>query len=102
VWDIVSKPEFVRQVRDAGEVLMEGLQRIKAAHPDKVGDLRGKGMLRGFEYTGGEVADLLGSLRARGMLALRSGANVVRIAPPLIINEKEIETGIALIEEALR
>jgi acetylornithine/N-succinyldiaminopimelate aminotransferase len=102
VWDIVRRPEFLQRVRDAGELLQQGLRRIKAAHPDKVGDLRGKGMLRGFEYTGGEVADLLGSLRARGMLALRSGANVVRIAPPLIINTKEIETGITLIEEALR
>jgi 4-aminobutyrate aminotransferase-like enzyme len=36
------------------------------------------------------------------MLALRSGTNVVRIAPPLVITEKEIATGIMLIKEALR
>ena len=40
--------------------------------------------------------------RVRGMLALRSGTNVVRIAPPLVITKKEIETGITLIKEALQ
>ena len=83
-------------------MLEEGLASIKAAHPDKVGELRGRGLLRGFEYLGGEVKDFLETLRARGMLALRSGINVVRIAPPLVITDKEIETGITLIQEALR
>jgi acetylornithine/N-succinyldiaminopimelate aminotransferase len=102
VWEKVSRPEFVQHVREMGILLEQRLQRIKAAHPEKVGELRGKGLLRGFEYVGGEVKDFLDNLRTRGMLALRSGANVVRIAPPLIITGREIETGINLIEEALR
>jgi acetylornithine/N-succinyldiaminopimelate aminotransferase len=102
VWDAVSRPEFLRHVREMAEVLDQGLQRIKSAHPGKVGDLRGRGLLRGFEYLGGEVKDLLEALRTRGMLVLRSGTNVVRIAPPLVITKKEIETGITLIQEALK
>jgi acetylornithine/N-succinyldiaminopimelate aminotransferase len=102
VWEIMSKPEFVRNVRDMGQLLEQGLVRVKAAHPDKVGELRGRGLLRGFEYLGGEVQDFLETLRTRGMLVLRAGANVVRIAPPLVISAGEIETGITLIKEALR
>jgi acetylornithine/N-succinyldiaminopimelate aminotransferase len=102
VWEKVSRPEFVERVRETGEQLRKGLERIKSAHPEKIGDLRGRGLLRGFEYTGGEVKDFLDTLRERGMLALRSGTNVVRIAPPLVITGREIETGIRLIEEALR
>ena len=102
VWEIVSTPKFSGYVQEASAVLAEGLASIKAAHPDKVGELRGRGLLRGFEYLGGEVKDFLETLRARGMLALRSGINVVRIAPPLVITDKEIETGITLIQEALR
>ena len=98
----VTTAEFVRNVKDMGEILEQGLMSIKAAYPDKVGELRGRGLLRGFEYLGGEVKDFLDALRARGMLALRAGANVVRIAPPLVISTKEIETGITLIKEALR
>ena len=101
VWDTVSQPAFMRHVKEMGDVLGRGLDEVKAACPRKVGELRGKGMLRGFEYTGGEVKDLLDGLRARGMLALRSGTNVIRIAPPLVITEKEIQIGIRILKEAL-
>ena len=60
-----------------------------------------EGLLQGFEYTGGDVKDLLSRLQARGLLALRSGTNVVRLAPPLIISEAEISKGVQIIEEAL-
>ncbi len=102
VWETVRRPEFIRHVRDMGEQLRQGLTRIKASHPEKVGELRGRGLLRGFEYTDGEVKDFVETLRERGMLALRSGSNVVRIAPPLVITGREIDTGIRLIEEAMR
>jgi acetylornithine/N-succinyldiaminopimelate aminotransferase len=102
VWDTVRQPEFIRHVRVTGEHLLQGLQRIKAAHPGKVGELRGNGLLRGFEYTGGDLKEFLDTLRNRGILVLRSGTNVVRIAPPLIITGGEIERGVKLIEEALR
>jgi acetylornithine/N-succinyldiaminopimelate aminotransferase len=102
VWEVVSAPGFVARVRERGELLKQGLDRLHALYPQKVGEPRGRGLLRGFEYTGGEVKDLLEALKARGMLALRSGTNVVRIAPPLVITWKEIETGIRIIEEALR
>ena len=102
VWDTVSAPGFISHVKEMGEVLEKGLQDVKAAYPQKVGELRGRGMLRGFEYTGGEVKDLLDALRAHGMLALRSGTNVIRIAPPLVITKKEIELGISIIKEALK
>jgi acetylornithine/N-succinyldiaminopimelate aminotransferase len=100
VWRIVSDPAFVRGVAERGEILARGLEALKARHP-AVGALRGRGLLRGFEYTGGEVKDLLARMQARGLLALRSGTNVVRIAPPLVITGKEIQLGLDIMEEAL-
>ena len=47
------------------------------------------------------MKELLAKLQAGGLLALRSGANVVRLAPPLVITNKEIDRGITIIEEAL-
>jgi acetylornithine/N-succinyldiaminopimelate aminotransferase len=85
-----------------GQILGEGLEGLHARHPGQVGSVRGRGLLRGFEYTGGELKMLLDRLQKAGMLALRSGANVVRIAPPLIIGPKEIQKGIEIIEEALQ
>ena len=101
VWKTVTTAAFVGRVRAMGETLRTALEGLKARHP-AVGEIRGRGLLQGFEYTGGDVKALLDRLQEKGMLALRSGANVVRIAPPLIIEEKEILKGIDIFEEALQ
>ena len=101
VWQTVSAPGFLPHVKAMGEVLRTGLERLKGRR-SSVGELRGRGLLQGFEYNGGEVKDLLARLQAKGLLVLRSGTNVVRIAPPLVIGEKEIQKGIDIIEEALQ
>jgi len=101
VWKIITEPAFMDHVKEAGTALREGLSALRARHPQQVGDLRGKGLLQGFRYLGGEMKDLLDRARNRGILLLRSGADVVRLAPPLIISHTEIEQGIHMIEEAL-
>ncbi len=100
VWNTVSRPEFLDRVRARGEHLRRELESLKSRHPN-VGALFGRGLLQGFEYTGGDVKDLISRLQAHGLLALRSGTNVVRLAPPLIIAEAEISRGIQIIEEVL-
>jgi acetylornithine/N-succinyldiaminopimelate aminotransferase len=101
VWQTVARPDFISQVAAKGAFLRQGLERLAARHAG-IGQLRGRGLLQGFEWNGGEVKDLLARLSARGLLALRSGANVVRIAPPLVIDEKGIQKGIDIIEEVLQ
>jgi acetylornithine/N-succinyldiaminopimelate aminotransferase len=100
VWKTVSQPEFTARVRARGEYLRKALEAVKAKHPG-VGSLFGRGLLQGFEYSGGDVKELIGRLQARGLLALRSGTNVVRLAPPLVISEEEISKGIHMIGEEL-
>lgn len=101
VWKTISAPAFIQRVATLGEKLSRGLEDIKARRPS-MGALQGRGLLQGFEYNGGEVRDLLAKLQAAGLLALRSGSNVVRIAPPLVITEKEIAKGLQIIEEVLQ
>ena len=100
VWQLVSQPAFTERVRSRGELLRNELEAMKTRHKN-VGAILGRGLLQGFEYTGGEVKDFLARLQAAGLLALRSGINVVRLAPPLIISEAEISKGVQIIEEAL-
>jgi acetylornithine/N-succinyldiaminopimelate aminotransferase len=100
VWETVSQPGFLARVRESGDYLAKCLEELKSRHAS-MGPIRGRGLLRGFEYTGGEVKDLLARLQQKGMLALRTGANMLRIAPPLVITKNEIQKGIDIIEEAL-
>ena len=95
----MSQPSFIGKRAQRGNLCRKELEAMKARHTN-VGAPRA-GPAAGFEYTGGEVKDFLARLQAAGLLALRSGINVVRLAPPLIISEAEISKGVQIIEEAL-
>ena len=101
VWDIVAAPEFTAAVRERGSRLRAGLERLAAGSP-LLGKVKGAGLLAGVTVTG-EVAGspvigkLVPALREAGLLALRSGDDVLRLAPPLVIGEAEIDEGLATV-----
>ena len=98
--------------------LLENVSR-QSAHLDRllhrlqedrrtVASLRGLGLLRGVELgLDSELAAeimprLLEQTREAGVLILRSGTNVIRIAPPLTISTTELENGIAVLGRELQ
>ena len=110
VWDIVTKPSFLAWVQEKGEVLATELEKIARRHNSgicRTGEVRGKGLFRGLEIIAPEEkqADLMKTIltkaRKKGLLLLRSGKNIIRIAPPLIITAKEIQCGAALLAAVL-
>ncbi|UCF99756.1 MAG: aspartate aminotransferase family protein [Spirochaetaceae bacterium] len=105
VWDILSNPQFIAQIREKGAYLAEKLAALSKKY-SFLGGVRGRGLLLGIEILqerlaqGSDTAEvmpaLLAAFREEGMLILRSGANILRIAPPLIIGTEEIDTGITI------
>jgi predicted acetylornithine/succinylornithine family transaminase len=84
-----------------GERLGEGLDAIAAAlGPDKVLASRGRGLLRGLALVK-PVAAVIDACRARGVLVISAGGNVLRMAPPLVISPEEIDRGLAVLREVL-
>ena len=81
-------PPFIFEVQAKGEYLKKKIEELKAKF-DCIGELRGAGMLRGFEvntpagYEGDLSKDLIAECKANGLLVLRSGTNVIRLAPLL-------------------
>jgi acetylornithine/succinyldiaminopimelate/putrescine aminotransferase len=102
VVDTVLSPEFLERVGRTGEYLSRRLRALVSGVGAFV-EVRGLGMLLGVAVADDRAALLPGFLTAardRGLLLLRSGSNVIRIAPPLIITEAEIDEGIAIIDAA--
>ncbi len=84
-----------------GERLGDGLDEIAAAlGPEKVIASRGRGLLRGLALVG-PVAGVIDACRARGVLVISAGGNVLRMAPPLVISPEEIDRGLAVLREVL-
>jgi len=84
-----------------GERLGDGLDAIAAAlGPEKVLAARGRGLLRGLALVK-PVAGVIDACRARGVLVISAGGNVLRMAPPLVISPEEIDHGLAVLREVL-
>ena len=104
VLDRVSRPRFLARVRHRGRRLAAGLDALVARHPS-LSTARGLGLLRAIElapeasYTPG---DLVGAARRVGLLLVRGGENAVRVLPPLIVSEEEIDEGLTRLDTAVQ
>lgn len=63
-------------------------------------EVRGRGLMIGVELRG-KVAPVLRSLQSRGVLALPAGATVLRLLPPLVIEEADLFPALDIILETL-
>jgi len=105
VWDILSDTQFIARIRDRGGYLADKLAGLTAKY-EFLGGVRGRGLLLGVEVlqerlargsdTAAIMPALLAAFREEGLLILRSGVNILRIAPPLIIEPEEIDAGITI------
>jgi acetylornithine/LysW-gamma-L-lysine aminotransferase len=76
------------------------MAQLGARNLSKVREIRGRGLLIGIELKE-RVQPTLVALMERGVLALPAGPNVLRLLPPLIISDAEIEQVITIVSEVL-
>jgi len=101
VLDVMLAPGFFARVEKVAGVLRQRLDAIVAKHPKVFAEVRGKGLLTGLKCVvpNTEVVD---KLRFNGLLAVGAGENVVRLMPPLIIEEGQIEEAAGIIDSVAR
>jgi 4-aminobutyrate aminotransferase len=92
-----------------GERLMAGACRLMANHPS-IGDVRGRGLMVGMEFvkdraTREPAPELVRQLVQRsfrqGLLLLGAGKSSLRLAPPLIVDQQDLETALEMIDTCL-
>ena len=66
-----------------------------------VREIRGKGLMVGIELREKAGRYIKALMEAHGILALPAGSNVIRLLPPLIVTEAEIDAGVAAIAAVL-
>jgi len=89
VLDVVATPEFLQQVRDTGARLRSALEQMIPNHDHLFDHVRGLGLMLGVKMKTDSRA-FVGYLRSRGILTVAAGDNVVRVLPPLIIDDADI------------
>ena len=89
VFDIVANEEFLTSVRNKGERLRSALEQMIPNHDDIFDSVRGVGLMLGIKMKTDSRA-FVTYLRTRGILTVAAGDNVVRVLPPLTIEEEHI------------
>jgi acetylornithine/N-succinyldiaminopimelate aminotransferase len=89
VFDVVANEEFLGQVRLKGERLRSALEQMIPNHDDLFESVRGVGLMLGIKMKTDSRA-FVTYLRTRGILTVAAGDNVVRVLPPLVIEEEHI------------
>jgi acetylornithine/N-succinyldiaminopimelate aminotransferase len=99
VLDVVLAPGFLDHVAAMGLRLKQRLAGLKDEHDDIIEEVRGQGLMLGLK---GKVPNqsLLQALAAERMLTVQAGDNVLRLLPPLIVGEAEIDDACTKIEAA--
>ena len=86
-----------QQAAEKGAWLVEQLEALEL---ESVREIRGRGLIIGIELKG-RVTPVLQALQEKGILALPAGNTVLRLLPPLIITQDEMQQIVDAIAEIL-
>jgi acetylornithine/N-succinyldiaminopimelate aminotransferase len=96
VLDVILEPGFLDHVAAMGERLRSALEQLIPNHDHLFENVRGKGLMTGLKLKdAAEARGFVAHLRDNhGLLTVSAGENVVRILPPLVIEESHIAEAI--------
>lgn len=97
VLDLFVAPGFLDEVARKGTYLEAALDKLVARFPAVYAERRGKGMMQGLRCAVPEGKIVLAA-RARKLLLMPASNQVVRLVPPLIIEESQIDDAVAILE----
>lgn len=98
---VIREERLVENSAKMGEYFMDHLQEISSPH---IKEVRGKGLLIGIELqpNAGGARRFCEALASKYILAKETHENVIRFAPPLIIDQQTVDWAIPRIREVLR
>jgi acetylornithine/succinyldiaminopimelate/putrescine aminotransferase len=114
VFDVIERDHLANNAREVGAFLKSELQRLIKAYPQTLKAVRGLGFMIGLELAEKESIpafaqidktasiQFVNRLHEAGLLAIPSGAQVVRLLPPLNFTRQQAEEGIAGIESVVQ
>ena len=106
--EVIEEEEILENVKKVGAHFMKRMEKMKAEHPI-IGDVKGKGFLLGIELVKDketkepfdEAGTLVYQKAFRKGLAWIPAGHILRMSPPLIMNEKYADIGLDMIEDAI-
>jgi len=101
VLDVIFKKGFLDNVKEKGKYFDQGLNKIKNKYPKIIGEIRGIGLIKGLKMLVDNV-EFIKKLMNHKMLTVKAEENVIRLFPPLIVENKELDEAINKIEKVCK
>ncbi len=101
VLDVLLAPGFLEDVVRKGRALRTGMEAIAREFPQVFEDVRGTGLLLGMKCAIPQN-EVQAACVAEGLMAIIAGENVLRLAPPLVITDADIEEALGMLHRAAR
>lgn len=98
VFEIFEQEKVVENVPALSLYFFEKLGQLAEKYPDRIREVRGKGLLIGIEVSCANT-DIVKKAMEKGLVLLTAGSNVVRIAPPLVITKAHIDVCCQILDE---
>lgn len=102
VFGQLSNPGFIASVKAKGNHLNGRLNALKERYPDKITEVRGRGLIAGAVLADVPAADAMGAFRDRGILVCVAGPDVVRFLPPLVVDQANIDQVMDVFDDILK
>jgi 4-aminobutyrate aminotransferase-like enzyme len=106
--EVIEEEDLLDNVRTVSKVIMQRMERMKEQHPI-IGDVKGKGFLLGIELVKdkntkepfAQAGTLVYQKAFQKGLAWIPAGHILRMSPPLIMDEKHAMMGLDMIEDAI-
>ena len=102
VLDVMLAPGFLESVTAMGERLRAALEQMIPNHDDLFESVRGKGLMLGVKLKSDSRAFVAHARDNHNLLTVAAGDNVVRVLPPLVIEQAHIDEFVGKLSEAAR
>ena len=101
VLDVMLAPGFLADVDRKARRLWYALVDVCQEQPDVLEEVRGAGLILGLKARVPNM-ELQQALMAEGLLTVAAGDNVVRLVPPLVLTDADVDTAVAMIRRGAR
>ena len=101
VLDVIAEPAFLEHVRLMGDRLRQALEQMIPNHDELFDSVRGVGLMLGIKMKSDSRA-FVNHARGHGVLTVAAADNVMRVLPPLIIDESHIREFVDKLSDAAR
>lgn len=102
--EVTLSEDLPARAQAMGQYLMQKLSGLHSAYPELIEEVRGRGLMVGLEFTDADIGGLaVAELATRGILTAfgLNNPKVVRLEPPLIVEERHIDQAVEALEASL-